>query len=163
VAGATTSVHAAAVRGRVEAIYLFPVRRGPAEPLLTAVVRTGRGLVGDRRRGARRQVTVLALEDWAAATGEIGVVVPPERRRANLVVSGVAVGRAPGHRLRIGADVALDVLGETTPCRKMEEVSRGLMRALAPRLRAGVFGAVARGGVITVGDAVWIEERGEER
>ena len=47
--------------------------------------------------------------DWAAAMAEVGQDIPWYERRANLLVDGFDLPQIPGTRLRIGADVVLEV------------------------------------------------------
>jgi MOSC domain-containing protein YiiM len=142
--------------GRLEAIWLKRVRRGPMDPATRATVVAGRGLAGNADQGGRRQVTILVREGWEAALREVGAVVDPSRRRANLLVSGLDLERAAGALLRVGGCV-VRVRGETTPCERMDEAWPGLADALRPRWRAGVFGEVIEGGEIRVGDPVVLE------
>jgi MOSC domain-containing protein YiiM len=137
--------------GRVTALFLFARAGAPAEPVEEVTARPG-GLVGDRKRGQRRQVTVLALEGWREATAAAGAPeAPPSGRRANVVVEGVALATLVGRRLRLG-EAVLEVLGETDPCPKMNRVQPGLEDAMRPGLRGGVFGKVIGAGRIRVGD-----------
>jgi MOSC domain-containing protein YiiM len=139
--------------GRVTALFLFAHAGAPPEAVDEVVARPG-GLVGDRRRSKRRQVTVLGLEGWQEATSAAGAPgTPPSARRANVVIEGVAVARLVGRRLRLG-EAVLEVLGETDPCPKMNRVRPGLEDAMRPGLRGGVFGQVIGAGRIRVGDEV---------
>lgn len=140
--------------GTVEAIYLRPAARVPTREVARAVAIQGQGLDGDHAVGGRRQVTILSLEAWRAACGELGQDVDPRVRRANVVVAGVDLRRAIGRRLRLG-EVEVDVLGETRPCELMDDDGRvGLDAALRRDRRGGVFGVVELGGVIARGDDV---------
>ncbi|HJZ88854.1 MAG TPA: MOSC domain-containing protein [Polyangia bacterium] len=139
--------------GRLESIFLFPRSRAPGRAVESVEACASKGLLGDRRRGVKRQVTLLAAEDWAAAVGEVGGMAPAEDRRANLLVSGLPLGPTIGRRLRIGT-VVVHVGGETAPCARMDEVLPGLRRALGPGCRGGVFGTIVVGGFLQVGDRV---------
>jgi MOSC domain-containing protein YiiM len=139
--------------GRVTALYVYE-RAGAAATALAEVHARPGGLVEDRPRGRRRQVTVVAIEDWRAATAEVGAAgIDVARRKANVVVEGVRLAGLVGRRLRLG-DAVLEVLGETDPCPKMNRVAPGLEDAMRPGMRGGVFGAVVVAGRIRVGDAV---------
>jgi MOSC domain-containing protein YiiM len=140
------------VMARVEAIYLFPKRRCAPEAVDAVEVYTT-GLAGDRKRTKKRQVTVLSVEGWRAATAEVGAEASSAGRRANIVVGGIDLAAAIGSRLRIGGAV-FKILGENEPCKRMNEVHRGLQRALEPDCRAGVYGSIAQSGWIRVGDLV---------
>jgi MOSC domain-containing protein YiiM len=139
--------------GRLEAIWLKRAHRGKVDPVHEATAIAGQGLEGNVDRSRRRQVTIIERETWDAITRELGENVPPESRRANLMVSGVQLKETRGKVLRVGS-VRLAIGGEVTPCERMDEASPGLRAALRPDWRGGVFAQVLDDGIITVGDAV---------
>lgn len=139
--------------GRVLGLFVYPQEGGPAVARAEVLLRPGGGLDGDQPRSPRRAVTVLALEKWREALAEVGAELPPEARRANVVVEGVALPERVGARLRLGA-AEIEVLGEVTPCHVMEAAHPGLRNALTPGWRGGVHGRVLRGGAIRLGDPV---------
>jgi MOSC domain-containing protein YiiM len=141
--------------GRLEAIWIKRFRRGPMDAVASADLITNRGIAGNANQAGRRQVTMIAREAWQAALDEVGAIVPPHARRANLMVAGVRLARTRGQILEIG-DARIEILGETKPCERMEEAQPGLRAALYMDWRGGVFGAVLRGGTIRVGDPVCI-------
>lgn len=143
--------------GEVVSIYVRPAKREPVEARERVVAVAGVGLEGDHKQGGKRQVTLLSREAWQAACAEVGAELDPGVRRANLVVSGVALEQTVGARLRLG-EVVVEVLGETDPCDRMEEAHPGLRGALEPDVRGGVFGRIERGGEIAVGEAVEVVE-----
>jgi MOSC domain-containing protein YiiM len=128
-----------------------------------ATVTVDGGLAGDHKgpKFPRRQLTLLALEDWQAALAALSsatgtaVQLPWTVRRANLLVEGVRLPRAVGARLRIGP-VLIEVTYPTTPCRRMDAAFPGLMKALSPDWRGGVTSRVLEGGELRLGDAVSI-------
>ena len=127
-----------------------------------AVTRTG-GLSGDYRGGMkgkpyRRQVTLIERVDWEAALAEVGRTIAWEERRSNLLVDGLDLPQTPGTRLRIGADLVLEITRETDPCERMEALAPGLFAALTPNWRGGACTRVLMGGRIAVGDEIRIEE-----
>ena len=139
--------------GRLEAIWIKRARRGPMDPAETAELVEGEGLRGNADRGGRRQVTVIGAEAWRDAEEELGASVDPSSRRANLLVRGLDLQGTRGRVLAVG-DTRIHVLGETRPCPRMDEAHEGLMEALGPEWRGGVFGQIVRGGSIRVGDPV---------
>lgn len=147
--------------GRLEAIWRKPERRAPMEPLEAARLVEGEGLAGNVHAGGRRQVTVIAREAWRRAEEELGRSVDPAARRANLLVRGVELARSEGRVLAVGSCRIL-VRGETTPCGRMDEAAEGLQEALGPEWRGGVYGEVAAGGEVRVGDPVAWAEAEEE-
>jgi MOSC domain-containing protein YiiM len=144
--------------GRVEAIWIKRFRRGPMDPAGSAQLVAGRGIVGNANQGGKRQVTLISREAWDAVMQELGEHVPPETRRANLLVSGIDLANTRGRVLRVGR-CRLRIYGETKPCWQMEEAHVGLQSALRPRWRGGAFAEVLDDGPIAVGDRVdWTED-----
>ncbi|QPO12275.1 MOSC domain-containing protein [Thalassospira sp. A40-3] len=129
--------------------------RAPMESLESVAVTTELGIDGDfRGKLRRRQVTILAEEDWQTACHEIGRDdIHWTERRANLFVRGIALPRSKGSKLSIG-DVVFEITGETDPCNRMDAVAMGLQEALRPDWRGGVTCRVITGGTMTVGDPV---------
>jgi MOSC domain-containing protein YiiM len=143
--------------GRLESIWIKRFKRGPMDPVRSAELVAGRGIVGNTNQGGKRQVTIIAREAWDDVTRELGTDVPPDARRANLLVSGIELANTRGRMLRVGA-CRVRVYGETKPCWQMEEAHAGLQAALQPDWRGGVFGEVLDDGEIRVGDRVeWVE------
>jgi len=140
---------------RLAGIARRAVRRAPMEEIAEAQVTLAAGLEGDFKgaKYPRRQITVLAREDWEAALAQTGRVLPWTARRANLLVEGVRLPRGAGSVLRIGR-VRLEITGQTYPCARMEETCRGLLKALAKDWRGGVTARVLEGGALALGDPV---------
>ncbi|HTQ79907.1 MAG TPA: MOSC domain-containing protein [Thermoanaerobaculia bacterium] len=152
--------------GRLRAIFIKRMKRGPMDPKERAELVAGRGLVGNADQGRRRQVTLIEEERWADALAEIaeipevaelGAHLDPRTRRANLLISGFPLKGTRGRILTIGA-CRLRILGETRPCERMDEACRGLRKALDPDWRAGAFAEVLTGGEIALGDELAWEE-----
>lgn len=139
--------------GRVEALWSKRAHRGPMDPRREATLVVGQGLRESVGRSSRRQVTIISREGWDAATAGLTHAPDPIVRRANILISGIALAETRGRLLRLG-DCEVRVGGETTPCERMEEAQPGLQEALRPEWRGGVFGQVVRGGVIRIGDPV---------
>ena len=143
--------------GRLEAIWLKPVRREELEPVETADLRAGQGMVGNRHQGGRRQVTILEREAWEAVAREVNTAVSAEARRANLLVSGVSLRESAGRVLEVGG-CRLRIGGETRPCDLMDAAIPGLKAAIGKDWRGGVFAEVLDDGTITIGDDVRLTE-----
>ena len=142
--------------GRLTWIGLRPERRAPMLAVKEAMLEPGRGLVGDRWRGATtgaRQVTLLAEEHLAAIASFLGrEALPPGALRRNLVIRGVNLLALKGRRFRLGAAL-LEHSGECHPCSRMEEVL-GPGGYNAVRGHGGITARVIEGGEIKWGDAL---------
>lgn len=157
--------------GRIEAIFLRP-RRGAAAvsvPLASALV--DRGLDCDRSAaraptragGSKRQVTLIQAEHLPLiAAWTAHAAFDPARLRRNLVISGINLlaARSPFAdqpvRMRLGESVVLEVTGPCDPCWKME-ATLGPGGCNAMRGHGGVTARVISGGMLAVGDTVWVE------
>lgn len=139
-------------------ILLKPVKGEPMQEVSTAKMLSGHGLAGNAERGGPRQVTVLSVEDWETATDEVGAVLDPEVRRANLLVSGVGeLAGSTGRVLRIG-DARIEITGETKPCRFMDVAHEGLRVAMSGNWRGGLTAIALDDAVLAVGDEVCWED-----
>ncbi len=129
-------------------------RKGPISLHDEAMLSIHSGVVGDwRGKPGKRQVTVMSLADWQAACGELGLELPWQTRRANLLVDALPLHQSAGAHIVLG-EAVLEVTGETDPCERMEEAQPGLFQALLPQWRGGVTCRVIANGVIRVGMAV---------
>ncbi|KQN26095.1 molybdenum cofactor biosysynthesis protein [Sphingomonas sp. Leaf33] len=136
--------------------------KAPMEVVEHVRVTPETGIAGDFRgamkgKPYRRQVTLIERGDWDVAMAEVGHSLPWQERRANLLVGDLDLPQTKGVRLRIGADVVLEVTRETDPCERMEALAEGLRAALAPDWRGGACAMVITGGNIAVGDEIRIE------
>ncbi len=154
--------------GTLLGIAVRPARLAPMETRERVVIDQSGGLAGDHAgRDPDRLVTVLSQESWADACAALDPPTDPETelpwltRRANLLVAGAALPRAVGGVLQIGG-AALEITGQTHPCKRMEEARPGLLKALAKEWRGGVLCKVRRPGEVAVGDAVEIVLAPEE-
>ena len=76
-------------------IWLKPAHGAPVQPVDSARI-TEAGIVGDAQLGTRRPVTILSAERWAVAERELKAPVNPGLRKANLLVSGIALADTRG-------------------------------------------------------------------
>ena len=139
--------------GRLEAIWLKRAHRGRMDPVESAVLVAGRGLVGNADQGRRRQVTLIERETWERVMRETGGGADPSARRANLMLSGIALEETRDRVLRVGR-VRLRIGGHTMPCERMDEAVRGLRAVMRPHWGGGAFAEVLDDGAIAVGDTV---------
>ena len=151
------------IAGTLSGIARHARPRAPVEVIEAVAVTRGGGVAGDYRgamRGKpyRRQVTLIERRDWEAATVEVSQVIAWQERRANLLVDDLDLPQVSGVRLRIGADVVLEITRETDPCERMEALAPGLKAALLPDWRGGACAMVVEEGTIAIGDSIRIED-----
>lgn len=142
--------------GRLEAIWIKRMKRGPMDRAEVAHLVTGRGIRGNANQGGKRQVTIIEREVWERLMSELGAALPPSRRRANMMVTGLSLAGMRGRVLRVGG-ARVRIYGETKPCEQMDEALPGLQAAMRPNWGGGAFGEVLTDGDIRVGDPVSFE------
>ncbi|HET9511372.1 MAG TPA: MOSC domain-containing protein [Sphingomonas sp.] len=135
--------------------------KAPMEVIEHARVTPETGIAGDFRgamkgKPYKRQVTLIERGDWDAAMAEVGHSIGWQERRANLLIDGIDLPQTKGVRLRIGAEVILEITRETDPCERMEALAGGLRAALTPDWRGGACAMVITGGDIAIGDRIEI-------
>lgn len=138
------------------AIAIKSAEGGPMIELPSAEVETGGGVVGNTPAAPHRGVTFLSSPQWDEVNRELADSLPWHTRRANFLLDAPRLGPYIGRRFRIG-EALIEIGGETKPCKMMEGLRAGLLRALAPDCRGGVFGRVMEGGVLRPGAHVTLE------
>jgi MOSC domain-containing protein YiiM len=123
------------------------------DPVNSAGLQPGYGLIGNANRGGKRQVTIISRQRWLELMDVLGADLDPRARRANLLVSGIDLEESRGRILRVGS-ARLRINGETRPCERMEEALPGLQRAMRENWGGGAFAEVLDGAEIRVGDPV---------
>jgi MOSC domain-containing protein YiiM len=140
----------------VLALWRRPTSGGPMEPRDALECARDGGVVGDHTFGGSRHVTLIFEDDWKAATTELGHGVDPSGRRANVLLSGGNGQRLVGRTIRLGA-LRIEVKSITSPCKIMERAATGLMDALKPDGRGGVWGTILNDGTLRPGDALSVD------
>jgi MOSC domain-containing protein YiiM len=116
----------------------------------------------DPARPNLRQIHLIQHEllDELAASG---MAVQPGAMGENITTAGLDLTALPlGTTLRLGRSASVQVTGLRNPCRLLDRVHPGLMRAVsAPgpggrptMLRAAIMGVVIEGGDVHPGDAI---------
>lgn len=145
--------------GRLRAIWVKRMKRGPMDEADSVELVAGRGIRGNANQGGRRQVTIIEEERWRELMAQLDGSLSPAARRANLMASGIRLANSRGRILRIG-NCRIRIFGETKPCERMDEALAGLRDAMRSDWGGGAFGEVLDDGQISVGDKVeWSEER----
>src|SRR5690606_20734959 len=121
---------------------------------------SGYGVAGDLHAGgAAERAVCLMRQEWLDEFAGRGMTVPGGAMGENLLLRGLpASAFEPGARLRVGRDVVVEVTAPRTPCRELEDVAPGLLRAGVGR--SGYFARVVTGGSVRAGDGVDVLARG---
>lgn len=143
--------------GKLEAIWIKRMKRGPMDPVPVANLLAGRGIEGNANQGGKRQVTLIEREMWEEITRGLDASVPPTARRANLMLNGIRLAESHGRVLRVGS-CRIQIYGETRPCQQMDDAHMGLRDAMKPNWGGGAFGEILDDGRIEVGDPVSWEQ-----
>ena len=144
-------------RGKVEAIYIGPERKGPMRLAATVQAVAGKGLVGDRywQKGALdTEITLIEGEAIDAAARDEDVTISAAETRRNIVTRGVALNHLVGQEFRIGT-VRLRGIRVCEPCGHLEALTRAGVR-LALLHRGGLRAQILDGGDLHVGDPVGV-------
>jgi MOSC domain-containing protein YiiM len=145
-------------RGRLQWIGLRPARRVPVEVVTTAELLDDRGISGDRAaesKGGKRQVTLIQQEHLPVIAACLNNrQIGPEMLRRNLMVSGINLQALKDKCFHVGY-TELEYTGMCAPCSHMEEVL-GAGGYNAVRGHGGITARIIRGGMISVGDAVYV-------
>ncbi|HVS39474.1 MAG TPA: MOSC domain-containing protein [Gemmataceae bacterium] len=121
-----------------------------------AVLRAGHGIDGDCKAGRdNRHINLTSVEN-AEALRAVGFRAGPGETGEQLVVQGIDVAALkPGDRLRLGATACLEVASQRNGCLRFQQVQGRPLKGTQNRL--GVMATATAGGVIRVGDPVWVE------
>ncbi len=156
--GASRNVKTVGPEGRIEAIWIKRMKRGPMDSVQRATLHADHGLLGNANQGGKRQVTILEREVWKALMREVNGSLPPSARRANLLISGLSLSHSRTRILRVGR-YRIRIVGETRPCERMEEACPGLHAAMSRPWAGGAFGEILDDDEIVVGMPLrWVEE-----
>lgn len=138
---------------QVQAIAVKAATSGPMREVAVATVEVGGGIIGGEKPSAKRGVTFISSAQWAEVMRLLGSDKPWHTRRANVLVDATRLDLWLGKTVRVGTAL-IRIHAETRPCELMNELLPGLLEALKPECRAGVYGEVLEAGQFAVGDAV---------
>lgn len=150
------------VEGRIAQLNVSP-GGVPKRPVLEARV-TALGLEGDAQRnlehhgGPERALCLFALERIQSLQAE-GHPITPGAIGENVTVEGLDWSRVgPGSRLRLGAEVVIEVTRFTSPCMNIaRSFTGGNFARVSVKRHPGdsrVYARVLQTGIIKAGDAV---------
>jgi len=138
--------------GTIVALHIARVKGTPSASVREATAVSARGLEGDRSCvvGNARQVLVMDRETLT----ELGL--KPGQIKENITTTGLDLSQTQeGQVFFVGDSVTLEIVGQCTPCGKMDAIRPGLQQIL--KGRRGMLAMVISGGPIKVGDAIRVE------
>ena len=126
---------------------------------LTAVAEVeavaGQGVVGDRKYGTARHISIVSTEELEEAAAKLGADIPTGSTRRQVTITGSRLPRDEGAIMRLG-EVVVAVNGDCSPCDTMEvSIGPGARQALVEL--GGITASIIEGGTIRLGDAVVFE------
>ncbi len=130
----------------------------------------GMGVKGDKHAEIKsaqpnlRQVHLIASRLFAELRTD-GFVISPGQMGENITTEGVSLLELPVRtQLRLGKAAVIELTGLRTTCRRLDELSPGLAKAVVARgeggrpiYRAGVYGIVIIGGNVLPGDKIDVQ------
>ena len=138
----------------IVALTRFPQKGSPGEVLQEATLVEGLGMEGNFHQGGERQLCLLTAElrEWIDTQPEQGLCF--RRFKENLLLMGLPDGiLPPGVRIQAG-DAVLRMSEDLKRCHDECGLhSRGIYCRLSG---SAVFAIVERGGVVRVGDCVFV-------
>lgn len=139
-------------RGTVLSLQICPGHRKEMVPRDRVRFIPNSGIEGDTHAlpDSSRQVLLIEMETLE----DLGL--PPGVVRENITTGGIRLMDLPrGCRLRLGADVELEITKPCSPCSRMEEIRPGLLGEI--RGRRGMLARVVSGGDARPGDPISAE------
>lgn len=161
VMGSLGLIHQFPGRGRVDWIGVRPSRRVPPRPCREALAVAGVGLSGDHYQGGSgsRSVTLVQAEHLPVVAALMGLDdLAPALLRRNLVISGLNLLALKGQCFQVG-EALLQGTGPCHPCSRMEE-ALGPAGLNAMRGHGGLTARILKGGLIRIGDPVFVLAEG---
>ena len=127
------------------------------KPVPRARLVAGHGIEGDAHAGSPRQVSLLSLDALTRMRRKLDWLAPGDFAE-NLNVDGLeTLDIAVGRRIRVGADVVLEVTAIGKACHDAGcAIKKAAGTCVMPR--EGVFAKVLVGGDVTAGDVVAVVE-----
>ena len=115
-----------------------------------------------------RQVHMIHFELFEELETK-GFVITPGLIGENITTCGIdLLGLPQGTKLRFGDSAVVKITGLRNPCRQLDDLMPGLLRAILDRdtkgnliRKAGVMGIVVEGGVVVPGDEIAVEIPGK--
>jgi MOSC domain-containing protein YiiM len=158
-------------QGKLEAIFIGPVKTAPMQQVQSVQAIAGKGLRGDRYSFARgtfsdqpddapepettkpgTQVTLIEAEAIEAAAHDCEIVIEPAQSRRNLLVRDVPLNHLVGREFFVG-QVRLRGIKLCEPCGHLEKLTiEGVKKALLHR--GGLRAEILASGELQPGDVV---------
>ena len=142
--------------GRVDRIFVAPLKGAPMRELAVADALAGQGIEGDRKvapgREPAAQLTLIEAEHIDAFATATGYAMRPDQPRRNVVTRGIRLNDLLGKRFNVG-EALCEGIELCEPCGKFQRLTHPEVRRFF-KGRGGLRARIVEGGLIRPGDAI---------
>ena len=142
--------------GRVDRIFVAPLKGAPMRELAVADALAGQGIEGDRKvapgREPAAQLTLIEAEHIDAFATATGYAMRPDQPRRNVVTRGIRLNDLLGKRFNVG-EALCEGIELCEPCGKFQRLTHVEVRRFF-KGKGGLRCRILEAGLIRPGDPI---------